>query len=65
MPAISDTVLVRSWPVDTGCPTNLIDEGDATPFAQFIELGDAVALATASGQLRIERRLELHIDELE
>ena len=64
-PAIVDTVLVRSWLMDTGCPMDLIDEGEAAPFAQFIERGGDVRFATANGEIRTNRRLELHIDELD
>ena len=64
-PAIMDMVLVRNWLMDTGCPMDLIDEGEAAPFAQFIERGGDVRLATANGEIRANRRLELHIEELD
>ena len=65
MPALVDTVLVRSWLMDTGCPMNLIDETEAAPFARFIEDCDGVYLATANGLITICRRLELHVDKIE
>ena len=62
--ALIDTVLVRSWLMDTGCPMDLIDESDAAPLAQFIENCDRVDLATPNGLIKIRRRLELHVDEI-
>ena len=44
---------------------DLIDEREAAPFAHQIEQGSDVRLATANGQIRTSRRLELHIEELD
>ena len=50
--------------MDSGCPMDLIDEREAAPFAHFIEQGSDVRLATANDDTRTNRRLALHIEEL-
>ena len=51
--------------MDTGCPVDLSDERETSLFAHFIEQGGDVRLATVNGEIRTNRRLEVHIEELD
>ena len=64
-PGLVDVVLVRKWLIDSGSGMDLIDERSATPFAEFIEDGEEIQLATANGVIGSRRRLEVHLEELD
>ena len=51
--------------MDTSCPLDLMDQGDAAPCAEHIRHADGITVATASGELRADRALDLHIEDLD